>query len=109
MFGIQSAMPSHSTSPNASADQLPRSKPIHRHGKTCNPDLTFDNFVPSHQLGDDKPAKRMGATWDVVRVIVRLKRPLKKMAKRPHTTRRSKSGYGMLNGDADGDGERLMD
>lgn len=107
MFDLHSAKPSRAASPNASAGQLPRSKPMPQHGKTCDPDLTFEKFVPPHQLGEDKPAKRMGATWDVVRAIVKLKKPLKKMAKRPKNTtmrRNKRGGYDML----DGDGERLM-
>jgi len=47
--------------------------------KNCNRNLTFDDFVPPDQLGVDKQAKRMGATWDVVRAIVKLKRSLKKL------------------------------
>jgi len=47
--------------------------------KYCNRNLTFDDFVPPDQLGADKQAKRMGATWDVVRAIMKLKRPLKKL------------------------------
>ena len=55
--------------------------------KYCNRNLTFDDFVPPDQLGVDEQARRMGATWDVVRAIVKLKRPLKKLrrvARRQH-------------------------
>src|SRR6266568_2060762 len=45
----------------------------------CNRNLTFDDFVPPDQLGVDSEAKRMGATWDVVRAIAKLKRPLEKL------------------------------
>ena len=47
--------------------------------KYCNRNLTFDDFVPPDQLGVDKQARRMGATWDVVRAIVKLKRTLKRL------------------------------
>ncbi|KAF2190591.1 hypothetical protein K469DRAFT_697836 [Zopfia rhizophila CBS 207.26] len=54
-------------------------------GKTkgCNRDLTFDDFVPQRHLGEAKPQKRMGHTWDVVRAIMKLKKPLKKVARKP--------------------------
>lgn len=92
-FGISIVSPSL-----ISPDYLPRGNPhsqttsrdksailVYRHDspvddrtKPGNCGRTFDDFLEPHQLGEDKPAKRMGATWDVVRAIVRLKRPLMK-------------------------------
>ena len=74
-----------------------------RDGKTeqCNRDLTFDDFVPAEKLpAQDKAAKRMGATWDVVRAIVRLKRPLKKMRSKRLEKRMQKDNYVNLDREA---------
>ena len=50
-------------------------------GKTmdCNRDHTFEDFVPQENLGVNTKAQKIGATWDVVRAVAKLKRPLKKL------------------------------
>ncbi|KAF2804099.1 uncharacterized protein BDZ99DRAFT_481660 [Mytilinidion resinicola] len=59
---------------------------------TCDRNHTFDSFVPPHKLDGDKEPKRVGATWDVVRAIVKLKRPLRRLREK----RRRERGGGMM-------------
>ncbi|KAF2497406.1 hypothetical protein BU16DRAFT_537069 [Lophium mytilinum] len=54
----------------------------------CDRGHTFDSFVPPHKLGGDKEPKRVGATWDVVRAIVKLKRPLRRLREKRRRERR---------------------
>lgn len=53
-------------------------------GKTeaCNRNHTFDSFVPERHLAQDTPQKRIGHTHEVLRAMVRMKKPLKKASKR---------------------------
>jgi hypothetical protein len=70
----------------------------HSDGKTasCDREHTFDSFVPPHKLGVDKEPKRVGATWDVVRAIVKLKR-LRKMRRKERRVLRGEGGrVGMM-------------
>ena len=56
-------------------------------GKTtsCDRDHTFDMFLPQDKMPEKDKAKRMGHTWEVVRAVKRLrklKKPLRKLARR---------------------------
>jgi len=76
-------------------------------GKTesCDRTHTFDAFVPPHKLGQDKDPKRIGATWDVIRAIVKLKRPLRRLKRKAGSERAER----MRKGDVDRNGLMRLD
>ncbi|KAF2732018.1 hypothetical protein EJ04DRAFT_525654 [Polyplosphaeria fusca] len=45
-------------------------------GKTndCDRYHTFEAFVPQQRLAEDKPEKKMGHSWDVLRAVMKLKK-----------------------------------
>ncbi|KAF2267323.1 hypothetical protein CC78DRAFT_87546 [Lojkania enalia] len=62
-------------------------------GKTndCDRGRTFDSFLPSYNLGDpSEPQKRVGHTWEVIRAVGRLKKPIKKVSRKVATRRSDK-------------------
>ncbi|KAF2115622.1 hypothetical protein BDV96DRAFT_574207 [Lophiotrema nucula] len=103
---ISTAQAMHSSDRYRSTKVHDAISPIDGKTKSCDRSHTFDTFVPHRHLGDDKPEKRMGHTWDVVRAVAKLRKPAKNMARRA-SVRRSEKSHGFKRM-GETDHERLM-